>query len=123
METLLWFVSDSRGGLHQTLVEKEQEYQQHQLRVLATAHEILDGTPQHQQHPGETEDGEVLSLRIVISDPVNVARAPTDDGSLSFEMKDLSEKDEELDDSIKQEIHMKETNKAAYFDTLDDILE
>ncbi len=41
----------------------------------------------------------------------------------AFEMQPTPDDYDNLDDSIRQEIRMKETNRRAYFDTLDDILE
>ena len=122
METLLWFVSDSRGGLKQTVVEKEQEYQQHQLNVLATARDMQEETVARRQESDMEENGDDSSLTIMLEDPPLVPKTSLEDAAV-FEMKDVSENDESLDDSIKQEIQMKETNRRAYFDTLDDILE
>ena len=119
METLLWFVSDSRGGLHQTLVQKEQEYQQHQLSVLAIAHDMQEETVAQSDME---ENGDDSSLTTMLEDPPLMPKTSLE-GAAVFEMKDVSENDESLDDSIQQEIRMKETNRRAYFDTLDDILE
>jgi hypothetical protein len=120
METLLWFVSDSREGLHRTLIEKEQEYHQHQLNVLTNTHEMLGETdPRYNDVEHNGDDG---SLRRELEDPHNMSNTSTQ-GAATFEMKDESEHDECFDDSIKQEIRMKETNRSAYFDNLDDILE
>jgi len=113
METLLWFVSDSRGGIHQTLVEKKQEYQQHQLNVLAAAHDTLDASVSNQRLDG-VEQNEEDAFEILKTSAESTA---------AFEMKDISENEESLDDSIQQEIRMKETNRNEYFDNLDDILE
>jgi len=123
METLLWFVSDSRGGLHQTLVEKEQEYQQHQLNVLATTHDMLEETSVLNQRYNDVEqNGDDGSLTIRLEDPPKMPTKSVESAA-AFEMKDASENDESLDDSIQQEIRMKETNRSAYFDNLNDILE
>jgi len=119
METLLWFVSDSREGLHQTLVEKEQEYHQHQLNVLANAQEMLGDasviTPRNDDVE-QNDDNDSVSVRL--EDPPKTSAK----GAAAFEMKDVSEDDESLD-SIQREIRMKETDRNAYFDNLDDILE
>ena len=56
METLLWFVSDSRGGIHQTLVEKEQEYKQHQFNVLAAAHDMVDATVSNRRYDEQNQE-------------------------------------------------------------------
>jgi len=120
METLLWFVSDSREGLHRTLIEKEQEYRQHQLNVLATTHKMLGETdPRYNDVEHNGDDG---SLTIELEDPPNMSNTSAQ-GAAAFEMKDESENDDSFDDSIQQEIRMKETNRSAYFDNLDDILE
>ena len=114
METLLWFVSDSRGGIHQTLLEKEQEYQQYQLNVLAAAHDIAEASVSNQQYDDVEEKSEENPLEIP---------EPSAESTSAFEMKDLSDNEDSLDDSIKQEIRMKEANRNEYFDNLDDILE
>mmetsp|Transcript_22196 Transcript_22196/g.52763 ORF Transcript_22196/g.52763 Transcript_22196/m.52763 type:complete len:464 (+) Transcript_22196:104-1495(+) len=114
METLLWFVSDSRGGIRQTLIEKEQEYQQYQLNVLEAAHDIADASVSKQ---GD-DDIEEESAENSIEKP-----KPSPDYAAAFEMQDLSENEDSLDDSIKQEIRMKEANQNEYFDNLEDILE
>jgi hypothetical protein len=120
METLLWFVSDSREGLHRTLIEKEQEYRQHQLNVLATTYEMLGETDP--RYNDVEQNGDNGSLTIRLEDPPNMSNASVQ-GAVAFEMKDGSENDESLDDSIQQEIRMKESDRGAYFDNLDDILE
>jgi hypothetical protein len=127
METLLWFVSDSRGGLHQTLLQREQEYQQHQHDVLAaTMAHREDGSDIEEDHEidddGDDDDDD-SSLTIRIEDPSHDEKTLME-GAAVFEMKDDSENDENLDDdSIRREIRLKETDKHAYFDTLNDILE
>ncbi|VEU43509.1 unnamed protein product [Pseudo-nitzschia multistriata] len=118
METLLWFVSDSRESLHETILEKEQEYQKHQTKVLETAHEIMGESSDDGDESDDEENGQD-SLRVTLEDPPKAPKRQT----VTFEMKDVSDDDQSLDDSIKQEIREKETNRNAYFDTLDDILE
>ena len=124
METLLWFVSDSRGGLHQTLLQKEQEYQQHQFNVLAaTMAHREDGSDIEEDHEIDDDGDDDSSLTVRIEDPPHDEKTSMVDAAV-FEMKDDSENDENLDDdSIRQEIRLKETDKHAYFDTLNDILE
>ena len=124
METLLWFVSDSRGGLHQTLLQKEQEYQQHQFNVLAaTMAHREDGSDIEEDHEIDDDGDDDSSLTVRIEDPPHDEKTSMEDAAV-FEMKDDSENDENLDDdSIRQEIRLKETDKHAYFDTLNDILE
>ncbi len=115
METLLWFISDSREEIHRTLIEKEEEYRQHQLNVLATAHDMMA------EHDVE-QSGDDGSSMIQLEDPPQI-RKPTIEGAPAFEMKDVAENEESLDDSIQEEIRMKEKDRDAYFDNLDDILE
>lgn len=123
METLLWFVSDSRGEIHQTLIEKEQEYQQHQLNVLAATHDMLEMSVLHEPYYNDLEQDDDDSSSIIRpEDPPQIPKGSVHSAA-AFEMKDLSDNDESLADSIQQEIHMKETNRSAYFDNLDDILE
>mmetsp|Transcript_55308 Transcript_55308/g.61836 ORF Transcript_55308/g.61836 Transcript_55308/m.61836 type:complete len:492 (+) Transcript_55308:93-1568(+) len=130
METLLWFVSDSRGGIHQTLLQREQEYHQHQLNVLATTKDMQsEAVGQQEDDSHVEEDYEMVdenddnnSLTRRVEDPPADPEMPIERVAI-FEMKDDSENDENLDDSIRQEIRMKETDRKNYFDTLDDILE
>jgi len=130
METLLWFVSDSRGGIHQTLLQREQEYHQHQLNVLATTKDMQsEAVGQQEDDSHVEEDNEMVdenddnnSLTRRVEDPPVDPEMPIERVAI-FEMKDDSENDENLDDSIRQEIRMKETDRKNYFDTLDDILE
>ena len=133
IETLLWFVSDSRGGLHETLVQKEKEYQQHQVNVLAAATEDAqleeeeeeDATHERRRQQQESSRGE--RGEGIDGDGSGGSDAPNDNPAnplVTFQMGDLSDNEEEnLDESVQQEIRMKETNRRAYFDTLDDILE
>jgi len=130
METLLWFGSDSRGGIHQTLLQREQEYHQHQLNVLVITKDMQNEAVGRQHDDSDVEeDHEIVdenddddSLTIRIEDPPVDPEMPIERVAI-FEMKDDSENDENLDDSIRQEIRMKETDRKNYFDTLDDILE
>ena len=120
METLLWFISDSREGLHQTLIEKEDEYRQHQLNVLATAHGMLDESSDlHSRYDDAECSGDDGTLTIELKDPPQLSKSAVGRAA-TFEMKDESEND---DDIIQQEIRMKEKDRNAYFDNLDDILE
>lgn len=178
METLLWFFADSRGEMHSTLLQKEQEYHEHQRTVLAKSTEmqqhIIDDIELRMQN---RDDGEYLpsdvideddyesideetynydrnhenynndvgagdSFSIQPQDPLDIARSEHRHLSKSvdanhnigaalplFEMKyDYSEYnanyfDNNLDDSIRQEMLLKEKDKHAYFETLNDILE
>ena len=122
METLLWFISDSREGLHRTLIEKEEEYRQHQLNVLATTHDILETSVLQSPYDDVEQDGNDESLTIRLEDPPKVS-ATSAEGGAAFVMKDVSDNEESLDDSIQEEIRMKEANRKDYFDNLDDILE
>jgi len=129
METLLWFVSDSRGGIHQTLLQREQEYHHHQLNVLATTKDMQsEAVGQQEDDSHVEEDNEMVdenddndSLTRRVEDPPVDPEIPIE--GVAIFMKDDSENDENLDDSIRQEIRMKETDRKNYFDTLDDILE
>lgn len=126
METLLWFVFDSRGALHQTIVEKEQEYQQHQMNVLANAQEMVGEsfTSLHRYNVDENSDGDDDSSAILSEESLNKAPKTPKERTVSFHMKDASDDDDDsVDNSIKREIRMKEANRNAYFDALDDILE
>jgi hypothetical protein len=125
METLLWFISDSRGATHQTLLQREEEYQQHQQNVLAaTMAHREDGSDIEEDHEiDDDNDNDDDSLTIRIEDAPHDEKSSME-GAAVFEIKDDSENGEDLDDdSIRQEIRMKETDKHAYFDTLNDILE
>ena len=122
METLLWFISDSREGLHRTLLEKEEEYRQHQLNVLATTHDILETSALQSPYNDVEQDGDDETLTIPFEDPPKTSETSPEDGA-AFVMKDVSENEGSLDDSIQEEIRMKEENRNAYFDNLDDILE
>jgi len=122
-------VSDSRGGIHQTLLQREQEYHQHQLNVLATTKDMQNEAVGQQDDSDVEEDNDIVdenddddSLRIRIENPPVDPEMPQK-GVAIFKMKDDPENDENLDDSIRQEIRMKETDRKNYFDTLDDILE
>ena len=123
METLLWFISDSREEIHRTLIEKEEEYRQHQLDVLAATNGMLEETSDSEPRYDVVEqDGDYRSSTIQLHDPPQI-RKPAIEGAAAFELKDVSENEGSLDDSIKEEIRMKEKDRNAYFDNLDDILE
>ncbi|KAL3938487.1 MAG: hypothetical protein SGARI_001729 [Bacillariaceae sp.] len=146
IETSMWFIRDSRGGVHRTILQKEKEYRKHQQDVLEQTRKVQaealgrrDG-----DHSGERVDDDDFRSHLD-----SMSRKETDDAPIfgqseghavsfagvregpgpssdagEFEMKGASKDDEEnLDDTIKQEIRQREANQRAYFDTLDDILE
>jgi hypothetical protein len=149
LQTAVWFVHDSRSGVHQTIMQQEKEYRQHQLDVLEATKKLQQeasilreetdrgkegdvsgwGSPHTFGNRKETEDlpifGKILSptedLRTVPLTGMNAVQvpAPADGGS---DMT-IFEDDEVMDETIRQEIRMREANRRAYFDTLDDILE
>jgi hypothetical protein len=154
METSMWFIHDSRGGVHQTILKKEQEYRQHQQDVLEAARKLrmeavsrrnlnnneAQGEDDSIQDPldsscRESDDAPIFGQNVTITDApaavsfAGVMEAPapaiTAASTRGFEIRNATEQedDEVLDDTIKQEIRQRETNKRAYFDTLDDILE
>lgn len=153
METAMWFVHDSRAYVHQTLVQKEEEYKQHQQMVLEQTREIQAEAEKSRAQSGiieqeEEEDWPRLSTfangrRMTGDDSANsknmaMFAGETDSmdgdpmtfkdinqtgGAGNFDLQPASDDDDNLDDSIRQEIQMKEANRRAYFDTLDDILE
>jgi len=133
-ETLLWFVFDSRGALNQKIVRKEQEYLQHQKDVLAAAQEMAgDSSLLGGSHPRlEVEEnlqhvsnnGDSSSSRILGPSGDFSSEPPSQQRSVAFQMNDVSEDDDEsADDTVKREMRMKEANRTAYFDALDDILQ
>ncbi|KAL3902376.1 MAG: hypothetical protein SGILL_010847, partial [Bacillariaceae sp.] len=147
METAMWFIHDSRGGVHQTILQKEEEYRQHQQDVLEATRKmqmeaISSGNlgvdeiaaDNNDSSRRETDDAPIFGQDVTISEAppavsfAGISEAPPPssaaDGS-GFEMRNETEEDDEegLDDTIRQEIRQRETNQRAYFDTLDDILE
>ena len=149
METAMWFIHDSRGGVHQMILKKEEEYRQHQQDVLDATRKMqmeamnggslgVDGDARdnnelHDSSRRETDDAPIFGQDVTISEApaavsfAGIKEAPASssaaDGS-RFEMRNETEEDEEgLDDTIKREMQQRETDKRAYFDTLDDILE
>jgi hypothetical protein len=184
LETAMWFVHDSRGGVHQTLVQKEAEYRQHQKDVLEATRKLQaeaaearrekegDSGSEEEEDNGSGVDGNFLRKdsddRPIFGEPSPSPGGPLDptlyisdfkgttiitdstqlannkkkkikDGETTaagiaaasgLQMRDILEgndddddDDETLDESIRQEIRMRESNRRAYFDTLDDILE
>jgi hypothetical protein len=188
LETIMWFIHDSRGGVHQTLLLKELEYKQHQKNVLEATRKLQaeaaarcieeegsegrgngevsgDGYHSHKTTIGwddppdmagqydaddrplfGEESGHTRALDLpnlngttVITEPTHSIQHPPSTtggeahvsafagGGGGFEMRDIledgEEEEETLDESIRQEIRMRESNRRAYFDTLDDILE
>jgi len=157
LETTMWFIHDSRGGVHTTLVQKELEYQKRQQSVLEATRKLQQDAADRRQEDGEGDSDDVDSPRL---QPTLVERKDTDDRPIfggeamlteqppvafttvkeptsttateppapatsadGFEMRNEAEEDENIDDSIRQEMQMRESNRRAYFDTLDDILE
>ena len=193
LETAMWFVHDSRGGVHQKLLQKEEEYRQHQSDVLEATRKLQAEAAEARREKegdsaGEDEEdedngsavgpdgrrkdsddrpifGEPSPRRVggpsdatlqlsdlkgttVITDATplannrkqtkttkhkegttNTTASEIAAATSGFQMRDIlegnvDEEDEEtLDESIRQEIRMRESNRRAYFDTLDDILE
>jgi hypothetical protein len=139
LETTMWFIHDSRGGVHQMILKKEQEYRQHQKDVLEATRKLqLEAAYQRQEEiddrrdRSETDDvpifGEspgvpTMTFAGVREEIIPAPEVEGEQGVSDFEMQNISEEDETSDDTIQQERRMREANKRAYFDALDDILE
>ncbi|KAG7362793.1 hypothetical protein IV203_026153 [Nitzschia inconspicua] len=152
LETTVWFIHDSRGGVHKTILQKEQEYRKHQQDVLAATRKLQmeamrqreedmlgrrDRSDSDRRNLGvrvereNTDDAPVFGENAMLaSEPpisfagVKEASVPVNEGNTNaFELRNALEDDDALDDTIRQERRMREANKRAYFDALDDILE
>jgi hypothetical protein len=150
METAMWFVHDSRWKVHQALAQKEQEYKQHQEKVLeqtrqiqaeaaakARSHLVNDedqeeGWPQGsssahgRRWTGDDSAGSAMMAGETDSfdgDPMTFRDINEMGGATNFDLQNSSDGLDKMDDSIREEMRMKETNRRVYFDTLDDILE
>jgi hypothetical protein len=139
LETTMWFIHDSRGGVRQMILQKEQEYRQHQKDVLEATRKLQREASYQREEEfegrldrSETDDAPIFGENTAVP-PLNYAgvreeiipapEVEVDEGNNKFEMRNISDEDENLDDTIRQERRMRETNKSAYFDALDDILE
>jgi hypothetical protein len=57
LQTTMWFIRDWRGGVHATIMQKEQEYRQHQQDVLEATRKLhLETMSQQNQDNGEEQD-------------------------------------------------------------------
>jgi hypothetical protein len=151
LETTMWFVHDSRGGVHATILQKEEEYRQHQQDVLEATRKLQMGAMQQREEEVEdqrwlnrvgskerrgmedapifAEDAEVSGEAPISFSGIKETTIPppeareNEETTTGFEMRNTTDDDDALDDTIRQERRMREANKRAYFDTLDDILE
>lgn len=55
LETTMWFVHDSRGGVHATILQKEEEYRQHQQDVLEATRKLQMGAMQQREEEGQRD--------------------------------------------------------------------
>jgi hypothetical protein len=122
METFLWFIHDSRGNVQRAILEKEKEYKKHQEQVLQESQEKLRLNSETADNGRSISDGQAMI------DPDESSELRSDDGSATgnrnlqpLDSGRMHDDDEE--DSVEREHKMKVTNKKAYFNSLDDILE
>ena len=126
METSLWFIHDFRGSIHKALEEKEQEYREHQQRVLERSRQVARayGIPlSSSQQPHESPSHDHSGSRSDSSDGVQDTAKRLRFGNVEEEPPTFNDFEEDLDDSLERELRFKEQNKVEYFDTLNDILE
>lgn len=134
LDTFLWFIHDSRGNVQRALMEKEQEYKQHQENVLKES----------QQKHGDTADPEIAAgsdealpseLEDSSDDHSDVRKKtkgriffadsdPEDDDEQQLPIGTVDGDDVNIDkESVEYERRLQETNRKEYFNSLDDILE
>lgn len=140
LETSIWFIRDSRSSVHQTLEQKGEEYRKHQSQVLENTRKLQEEAEAKRRVESPREEWTMFRRNTIGSDSVvdGGQRSPQESRPLPkadtivdtdettgvrFEMKDVSDHDEHVDDEIRQERQMMEADRSAYFDTLDDILE
>ena len=141
LETFLWFIHDWRESVFRALQEKEAEYRHHQAQVLETTRMKLRAVDD-QHNRDRTDSGDPHSnpegfddIDDDDDDDTSYQEEDDEDNPFQYEPRRRNDRDvvvptmelstaaESEDSAAAQELRLKQANKRAYFDTLDDILE